>query len=93
MKSLNKKLLRLRRKDKWKKFFQKKELRSLRFFSKKKPHKNLKLKKWNKNFWLPKQFKKQKPQLQKKQQQKLTLLDLRESTNFQEERQKPNYKC
>jgi hypothetical protein len=78
MKNLNKKLLRPRRKDKWKRFFQKKEPRSLRFFSKKKPPKNLKLKEWSKNFWPPKQFKKQKQQLQKKQQQKLTLLDLRE---------------
>jgi len=75
------------------KCFQSKELRNLRSFKKKKHLRKLKLKRWNRNSFLLKPFKRLKQLQQRRQQLKLILLDWRESMNFQEERLKPNSKC
>lgn len=75
------------------KYFQSKELRNLRSFKKRKQLRKLKLKRWNRNSFLPKPFKRLKQLQQRRQQLKLILLDWRESMNFQEERLKPNSKC
>lgn len=80
-------------KDNKKKFYLLQEQRNLKNSRKKKPSKNLKLRRWNKNSWLPKLFKRPKQPLPRKLQLKLTLLDLRESTNSPEERLRHNCKC
>jgi len=54
------KFLKLKKKDKTNKSYQNKELKNLNCFKKKKLPRNLKLKRWNKNFCLPKQSKRQK---------------------------------
>jgi hypothetical protein len=66
MKSLNKKFLPLREKDKMKKFSQKLELLISKNFKRKKLHKSLKPREWSKNSSLPKLFKKLKLLLLKK---------------------------
>jgi hypothetical protein len=59
--SLRLKLLTPRKKDNKKKFFLRKELLSSKNFKKKKPSKNLRPKRRNKNSSLPKLFKRLKP--------------------------------
>jgi len=73
--NLRLKLLMLRRKDNQKKFFLKKELPSSKSFKKKKPSKNLKLKRRNKSSLLPKLFKRPKPLPPRKPPLKLTSLE------------------
>jgi len=75
MRSLNKKLPPLKRKGNKKKFYPQPEPLNLRNFKKKKLPRNLKQKKWNKNFWLLRPFKKLKLLLQRKQLLKLILQD------------------
>jgi hypothetical protein len=70
--NLRLKLLMLRKKDNKKKFSLKKELPSSKSFKKKKPSKNLRPKRRNKNSSLPKPFKRLKLQLPRKQPLKLT---------------------
>lgn len=83
----------LRRRDNKRKLWLEREQRSLNRYRKKKLHRSWKLRVRNKNSWLLKLFKRPKPPPLKKQLLKLTLLEWRESTNFKEERPKPNYKC
>jgi hypothetical protein len=75
MKNLRKRLLMLRKIDKMKKFFQNKELMNSRFSKRKKQLKNLKPKRWNKNFYLHKLFKKPKLLLLRRLLPKLIWLD------------------
>lgn len=91
--NLKRKLLKLKKKDKTNKSYQKKELKNLNCFKKKKLLKSLRLKRWNKNFCLPKQSKRQKLLLPRRLLLKQILLDWRESMSSQEERLKLNCKC
>lgn len=91
--SWKQRLLMLRRRDNKRKLWLEREQRSLNRYRKKKLHRSWKLRVRNKNSWLLKLFKRPKPPPLKKQLLKLTLLEWRESTNFKEERPKPNYKC
>jgi len=75
MRSSKRRLLMLRRRDKMKKFFQKRELRSLRDFKKKKLPKSSRLRRWNKNSFQLKPFKRPKLPPLRKQLPRPTLLD------------------
>jgi hypothetical protein len=74
-KNLRKRLLMLRKRDRMKKFFPNKELMNSRYSKRKKQPKNLKLKRWNKNFYLHKLFKKPKLLLPRRPLPKPTWLD------------------
>jgi len=92
-KSLKTRSLWPKKKDNKRKFFLIQELVNWRDFKKKRLPRNWRLKEWNKNSLQLKLFRRQRPPLQRKQLQKQTLLDWRESTSSQEERPKLNSRC
>jgi hypothetical protein len=85
--------LRLRKRDKMRRFLTRRDLKSSNSFSKRKLHRNSKQNRKSRSSLPPKQSKRPNKLLPRKLLLRLSLLNSRESTSSKEERLRHNFKC